>query len=115
MTVTFSISELPINLVTLDNGAVVNLFDTLLVEVLENILNPETEPDAKRVMVLRFEFKPDKERLATMITIRGKTVLAPERPEATIIHVWRKGDGSPTATEEDPKQKKLFDKPNQES
>lgn len=77
----------PISLDTLDRGGVVELFGTCLNDVLANIQDPNTKPEAVREITLSVKFKPGKERNYTAMTYAAKTKLAPQQPVEIPIFV----------------------------
>jgi hypothetical protein len=98
-----------ITLSSIGNGAAFELFQERLTEVLENIQDPNTDPDAARKIVLEFTFKMrDESREMGGVTIKAKTVLAGPKPVGSIVYVGRR-DGRAVAVEHDPRQIGMFD------
>lgn len=69
-----------ISLDTLDGGGVVELFDTSLQAIMDNIKDPNTKPEGLREITLTFKFKPEKNRNYTGMTYSAKTKLQPSEP-----------------------------------
>lgn len=98
-----------ITLSSIGNGAAFELFQERLTEVLENIQDPNTDPDASRKIVLEFTFKMrDGSREMGGVTIKAKTSLAGTKPVGAVVYVGRK-DGRVVADEHDPRQFGMFD------
>lgn len=98
----------PINLATVADGAAVQLFERELARVLENILNPDTAPEAQRSITLKIVFLPDKnDRGQVSAVVDASSKLAPERGAAAILFVGRR-NGRATAVSADPRQGALF-------
>jgi hypothetical protein len=106
----------PINLVNVAKGKAVQAFEDELMKVLENILDDSTEAEAKRSIILTFEFMPHGDRKASIVLVRAVSKLAPSRAEAQLVHLGRMDGGIPTALADDPNQPPLFpvEKPPQE-
>lgn len=58
-------------------GAVVELFSKAMVEVAENVLDPNTKPDAERGITISIAIKPNKERDIADMSAQVKPKLAP--------------------------------------
>ena len=100
-----------ISLDELGRGAVIEMFDEALEQVLDNIDNPNTEPSKKRKIVVEVSMKPDKTRSVVETDVSVKTTLAAPKPLETLLHVSRSADGSIIATENDPEQMEMFPEP----
>lgn len=95
-----------VSLDTLGQGAAVEKFQDELNRVLENILDPNTRPTAKRSVVLTVTFKPDEDRSFANAVIDVQAKLAPTKAVGTAIYIGRHG-GQAVATERDTRQMKL--------
>lgn len=87
----------------LKGGAAMDMFARELDRVLENINDPNTEPDAGREIVLKVKFIPSKERDTAVVKLSSSTKLAGVRAQATTIHMGR-NQGRMVAAEFDPRQ-----------
>lgn len=58
-------------------GALAELFSEALVEVAENVLDPNTKPDAEREILMSVKIKPSKERDIADMSAQVKAKLAP--------------------------------------
>lgn len=68
-------------------GAILERVDYEMVKVLQNIMDSNTDPTAKRKMVLTLEFKPDAYRENISLSVMVKTALAPTVPVVTSLYV----------------------------
>lgn len=100
------VEEQTVSLDTLGQGAAIEKFHDELTKVLENILDPNTKPTAKRGVILRVIFKPDEDRSFAHAVIETESKLAPNKPVGTAIYIGRLG-GQAIATERDNRQMKL--------
>lgn len=92
-----------VTLETVNDGAAVELFQRELERVLENIQDPNTDPEKKRRIRLDVEFKPDESRSEGRVTVSAKSKLAPSETEARTVHFGEK-DGRLAAAHYDPGQ-----------
>lgn len=101
--------EEPLTLVTLKGGALVELFDRALEQVLKNINDPNTDAEATRKIKMEVSFKANEDREQCAVILKCTPVLAGIKPVGTIAYLGRiKGEF--VAVENDPKQGALFDK-----
>jgi hypothetical protein len=101
--------EEPLTLVSLKGGALVELFDRALEQVLKNIADPNTDAESVRKIKMEVAFKADEERTRCAVILKCTPVLAGIKPVGTIAYLGRiKGEWS--AVENDPAQGNLFDK-----
>lgn len=97
------------NTVTLDSlkaGGVLQLFDEELKKVLENIMDPNTEPEAVREVRLVVKIKPDRDRATAAVAIIPSAKLAPAVALGTRMFFGKKA-GQVLAWEHDPQQMDL--------
>lgn len=92
-----------ISLANLGKGAAIELFDFELQNVLNNIVDENTKPDAVREVTLKCKIKPDSDREwgAVEITATSKLAAVNSYPTQIIIGKER---GQGRATEHNPKQ-----------
>lgn len=95
---------------TLGGGAALEKFADELTRVLENIRDPNTEPEAKRKVVLEVTFAPDADREVVKVIIAARSTLAGTKPHGDVMFVGRR-DGHIVGTvlhgpgpQEDPRQ-----------
>lgn len=74
-------------------GAIEERVDAEVSRVVENVLDPNTKPDAKRKITLTLEFLPDPEREHITVNVTTKTVLCPANPVRTSMFITADGDG----------------------
>lgn len=100
------------NRVTLDrigNRMAAILFDRELQAVIENMLDVNTDPRAKREIVLKFVFKPSEKRTSAAVLIASTSKLCPVNPQDATIHVGRmRRGGKLVAVEDNPRQRGLW-------
>lgn len=90
-----------IDLETFAGGALSERFNMAYQEVLENIMDPNTEFKIKRKVTLELSFKATEDRELSVIDISTKTKLAPNAPTSTKILIDRDGNGNVVASEYD--------------
>lgn len=96
-----------VSLVNIGGGAAVEKFDQELKRAIDNILDPNTIPDVKRVITLKLEIKPDKNRDFGPATIHCDSKLAPAKPHATNLYFGKNDDGEGVAAEHNMRQMQL--------
>lgn len=96
-----------VSLESLSGGAVVERFQLALQEVLDNIIDPNTEAKKARSITLKFTVKPDEDREVCTVTIGSETKLAPIAQLNTHIFVGMK-DGKGVACERSARQSDMF-------
>lgn len=97
--------------VTLDsiqNGAVIDMFDEEFKKVLDNIADENTKPDAVRTITITVKVKPDKTRRSAATEIDCKSRLCPVKPSDGFIFL-NEGKGGLEAFEDDYRQQELTD------
>lgn len=104
-----------LSLENIGRGAAIEKFQDSLERVIENIVNPNTQPDKARKITLEVTFKPGKnDRSRCAVTVNSKETLAPLTEFETIVDVGME-NGVPEATEFAPRQSGLFPEPQQHS
>ena len=88
-----------LSVATLYDGAVVEAVDYCLQEVLDNYLDPNTEAEKAREVILKIKIKPNKERNFGSITFQAASKLAPAQPLETAILIDRDRRGRAVAVE----------------
>jgi hypothetical protein len=99
-----------ITLTNLGDGAAVEKFQEELEKVVQNVLDPNTDPKAKREVVLKVTIHPDADRSWTSIKIEALAKLAPNTAFATraFVGLDRK-TGRVVACEDNPNQMTIDD------
>ena len=97
-----------VSLATLNNGAAIEQFDNELAAVLQNILDPNTDPEAKREVVLRVGIKPAENRRHADVSIQASSKMAPARESRTVFFLGNK-KGRAVAAERDLNQMSFLD------
>ena len=95
--------EARVSLANLLGGVAVERFDDELTRVLANIVDRNTQAEAKREIVLKMSFKPDKMRDMGKVEIQVSSKLAPAEKLGTRMFIAITKTG-PVATEYDPRQ-----------
>jgi hypothetical protein len=96
-----------VSLESLSGGAVVERFGLALQDVLDNIIDPNTEPKKTRSITLKFTVKPDESREFCTVEIGSETKLAPISPLSTHFFIGMK-NGSGVACERSTRQADMF-------
>lgn len=100
-----------ITLASIADGAALELFQSALTRVLENIQDPNTDHKAKRSITLTTTFSSDDEdRKIGDVQIKVATKLAGMKGARTVAFYGRH-QGQLVAVEHNPKQEELFPKP----
>lgn len=69
------------------NGAFKERADYEMSRLIDNILDPNTDPVAKRKVTITLELKPDAERTNVAVACSVKSSLAPTYPVATMLYI----------------------------
>lgn len=102
--------EVKVSLINLCNGAVIERFDYILAEVLENVKDPNTDPDATREINIKIKIKPDLDRDRVVFAFQITPKEAPLSAMIGIAELGRDEHGKMIAHELDrPKQMSLID------
>lgn len=80
-------------------GAIEERVDYEMSRVIDNILDPNTEPTAKRKLNLTIEFKPDANRQVISVITTAKSQLCPTNSVATSLFITGDEQGEVTAVE----------------
>ena len=96
----------------LGNGGAIELFETELERVLENILDLNTDAKAKRKIVLTVTFTPNSDRNEVATDVDCASKLAPMNAASATVFVGRdRHTQIPRAVTHDPRQMEMFDDP----
>lgn len=68
-------------------GAIKERVDYEMSHIIDNILDPNTNPTKKQKMVLTLELTPDSERRTIQVACTAKSTLVPTNPVATSLYV----------------------------
>lgn len=96
-----------VDLQSLNNGALQDLFSEELEKVLENIADPNTGPEATRSITLKVDIKPQKDRLSAVTKVSVTSKMAPSQPHVSFVHFDHDGAGNLFALTANPKQQEL--------
>lgn len=88
-----------INLSTFAGGAVIERFDKEMVRVLENLLDPNTDPKKSRKLTLTIALKGDDKRDIAEVDIQAKVALAPAKSISSRIVMGRDTTGKIVGSE----------------
>lgn len=80
-------------------GAIEERVDYEMSRVIDNILDPNTEPTGKRKLSLTIEFRPDANRQVVAVNTTAKSALCPTNPVATSLYITGDANGEVTAVE----------------
>lgn len=98
-----------VTLATLAKGGAAELWEHVLRKVLDNIADPNTDPQAVRELKLTVKITPNEDRttLRTTVLVEGK-MAAPKAAETT-LYMGVESGGKRFAVEHNPVQQSLFD------
>lgn len=74
-------------------GAIEEKVDYEVSRVIDNILDVNTKPDAKRKIVVTLEFSPDAERKHIGLAVTAKSTLVPTAAVSTSMMITADGNG----------------------
>jgi hypothetical protein len=97
-----------VNLSNLCGGAVEEVFQRELAEILNNIGDINTDPEAKRKITLEFTLQPFEDRSGAQVTFACKSKVVPVNAVKGTVFLQRQGTLM-VAIAHDPKQARLFD------
>lgn len=97
----------PTNLLNICDGAIPEVFNRDLQEVLDNIADVNTPAETAREIILRVKIKPSKSREAAALTFDCKTKLAPVQAVDSTLYLF-KSDGQLKAFSRDIRQEEMF-------
>jgi hypothetical protein len=97
--------EQPVTIFTIGNGVLGELFDRELERVVADILDLNSEAEAKRSVTV----SPDKDRNFGMAGIEVSSSLGKPKPVGSTMYFGRK-NGKIIVVENTPKQSEMFDK-----
>lgn len=92
-----------VSLETLADGAAPELFQRELRRVLENIQDPNTDPEKNRRIRLDVTFEPAEGRGEGRVTVKASSKLAPSETDGRTVYFGEK-DGRLAAAHYDPEQ-----------
>jgi hypothetical protein len=101
--------EMPVTLVTIGKGVLMELFDRELERVMADILDLNSEAEAKRSIQIKIGINPDKDRGFGACTIEVSSLLGKPKPVGSLMYFGRK-NGKFIAVENQPEQSEMFDK-----
>ncbi len=87
------------SIIQMAQGAFMERVDYEMNKVVDNILDPNTKPDAKRVITVKIELKPDAERSKINVDVNVKSALAPTNPVGTTLCFTGDENGEPVLAE----------------
>ncbi len=75
------------DLSTIGAGATAEKFQAELRAVMANIRDPNTDPKAKRKIVLEFTFYPDQDRETVLVAITASSKLGSTKPSGDVLFI----------------------------
>lgn len=96
-----------ISLTTICDGGVPEVFERELREVLANITDPNTDPEAARAITIKFVFKPYEDRSGAHVAFTCKPALQPVQMRKSQLFLSRHS-GQLKAYAQDQRQVALF-------
>lgn len=100
-------AEKVVTLSTIAGGAAVERFEEELNKVLRNIEDPNTDPEKKRSIVLKFDLFPSKLRDNFQVIVSSESKVAPVTPADATCFIIKQA-GRRVAVAYDPQQGRLF-------
>lgn len=88
-------------------GAVPEHFEREIIELLKNVMDPNTDAEQKRTITLQFEFTPFADRSGALVELITKGKLAPAEPVPGSVFFAKQG-ALVKAYAHDPRQENLF-------
>lgn len=88
-----------VSLAKMARGSLDEQFNYELNRVLENIYDPNTEPEKKRKITIEMLFEPDTDREIVKISCKTKSVLVTAKPINSKFVLGKRQDGTIGATE----------------
>lgn len=76
-----------VSLQSLCDGAAIERFDIALAEVVENVLDINTDPKVTREITLKLKFKPNEDRTYAHVEMAVSSKVAPLAPVQTIMTI----------------------------
>ena len=73
-------------------GAILERADYEMTRIIENIMDANTAPAAKRKLTLTLEFKPDAERQVIQVSCAAKSTLAPDQSRCYVAVCGGRGE-----------------------
>lgn len=80
-------------------GAIEEKVDYEVTRVIDNIMDLNTKPDAKRKIIITLEFSPDSERKHITLAASAKSTLVPTAPVSTSMMITADGNGEMVVAE----------------
>jgi hypothetical protein len=102
--------EEPVTLITIGNGALLELFDRELARVVADVLDPNTQATTTRKIRIDVQIKPNEDRNESLVAYSVSATLGKAKSFGSKFYFGRI-NGVPMAVEGDKRQKSLFDKP----
>ena len=98
---------------TIASGALEELFQRELQRVIQDIDDPNSDPEVRRQITLEVNFHPNSERSSAVVQVKAKSKLAGNRPVSSNVYfAFSTVDGQFVARVHDPQQGRLSFGPN---
>lgn len=104
----------PVNLGSIARGAAIELFEKNIAKIAANIADTSTPAEAKRTLVIRLVFEPDRERQGIDVTTTAEVKLAATERHSSRAYLAKGTDGASYLFPVDPRQAALFEPPQPE-
>lgn len=95
-------ADLQKSIVDMARGAFKERADLEMGKIIQNILDPNTDPKKKRTLTITLEFTPDSERRQLNVSVTAKSKLEPTNPVSTALYITGDENGEVTAVEMTP-------------
>lgn len=90
------------SILSMAQGAIEEKVDYEVSRVIDNILDLNTKPDAKRKITITLEFSPDAERKHIAVSASAKSTLVPTANVSTAMMITADGNGEMVVAERTP-------------
>lgn len=87
------------SIIDMAQGAIKEHVDYEMTRILNNIIDPNTNPTKKRTLTLQLVFSPDSDRRNIGVSVTAKSKLEPTNPVGTVLYLTGDSNGLLTAVE----------------
>lgn len=88
-----------VSVLQMSKGAILERVDYEMGRVIDNILDVNTKPTAKRKITLTLDIRPDEDRQTVSIDTTAKSTLAPTKAVTTTLYISEDNEGAPLVAE----------------
>lgn len=92
-------TEQQTSILQMARGAIMERVDYEMAKIIDNILDPNTDPTGKRKLTLTLEFRPDSDRTLISVSTTAKSTLVPTNAVPTSLYITADDAGEVAAVE----------------